>query len=93
MDLRDCPHNYITAFQKPFELHALQLGDTTALHSYHSSTVECAMTDMALMATFEQGSSPWDWKPPHPSAYKLLDLKQRVGTVKTKDQTCKAPKT
>lgn len=26
MDLRDCPHNYITAFQQPFELHTCSLG-------------------------------------------------------------------
>lgn len=33
MDLRDCPHNYITAFQQPFELHTCSLD--TPQHFIH----------------------------------------------------------
>ena len=52
MDLRDCPHNYITAFQQAFELHPYSSG--TPQHFIHGSTVECAMTDMALLGALNK---------------------------------------
>lgn len=88
MDQRDCPHNYITAFQQPFELHTCSLQrHTAALHSYHSCKQECAVTDIALCGTLGQGYAPWELKPPRLFAYRVFGLKTEGGLEKTKDQT------
>lgn len=50
------------------------------------------MTDMAARPLWNKVAPHGTGNPLIPSAYKSLDLKQRVGTPKTKDQTQKAKK-
>lgn len=56
MDLRDCPPNYITEFQQAFE--PRNRSSATLQHLIHSSELECAVTDMALLGTLEKGWAP-----------------------------------
>lgn len=80
----DCPHNYITAFQQPFEQHAR--GSDTP----HRSFISRLGSGMCHDRYGPHGNSgpkfraPPDGRALHLSAYKCVDLKQRVGHCKDK---------
>lgn len=80
----DCPHNYITAFQQPFEQHAR--GSDTP----HPSFISRLGSRICHDRYGPHGNSgpkfraPRDGRALHLSAYKCVDLKQRVGHCKDK---------
>lgn len=93
MDLRDCPHNYITAFQKPFELHTCSLGTPQPFIHIIAPQWNVLWQIWLSWALLNKVALHGTGNPLNPSAYKFVDFKQRVGTAKTKDQMRRAEKT